>query len=397
MVIVLVFSAASTILWRRAETARGIAEISAETAETERARAVRSQERAENVNKFLQDLFKAADPDATRGEEVSIREVLDRGRSKLEGSFEDSPEIRADLAGTLGTVYNNLGLYGVAAELKEEALRLRREADAGDRRELAIDLNNLARLYFDRGNSEAAEPLFRDAIQMWRRLGDPSALSTTRLNLAALLTHQGEWDEALALQQEVLKDRRCSKASGAKIASSLHSLGVLHYTRGDLVAAETNLSEALSLYLKAHGPEHTRVASVRGTLGLVFHGEERLAEAEKELREALSIRLRSLVEGHRSVAVSRANLADLLLKLGQTEEAGALLTPALRDLQKSNPDGSWTLAHVESIWGAYLAATGRREEALLVLKNSYEALVAAKGERDIYSRRARARLELTGS
>ncbi len=393
LAMVLVFSVASTVLWRRAESARWAAEAAAQNAESERVRALQSRERAENVNKFLQDLFKAADPNATRGLEVSVREVLDRGRSKLEGSLEDSPEIRADLAGTLGTVYNNLGQYETAAELKKEALRLRREADSGDRPELAIDLNNLARLYFEQGSSRAAEPLFRDAVQMWRRLGDRSSLSTTQLNLAALLIHQGDWDEALALQQEVLEERRRNQAGGAKIASSLHSLGVLHYTRGDFVAAKKNLSEALGLYLDTHGEEHTRVASVRGTLGLALHGAKRLDEAEVELRQALASRVRLLGEAHSSVAISRANLAALCLDLGRTTEAHELLEPALDVLRSNQPQGSWTLAHVESIWGSYLGAVDRRDEALSILKASLSTLVETKGEHDIYSIRARARLD----
>ncbi|MEM9553298.1 MAG: serine/threonine-protein kinase [Acidobacteriota bacterium] len=396
LLLIVVSAASSTILWRQAERARGAAEVEAERAETARARAQQAQGRAEQISSFLEDLFGAADPDRTRGADVTVREILDRGRQQLETSLEETPETRADLAGTLGSVYQNLGLFDTAAELKDEALRLRLEADPADRPDLAIDLNNLARLHFQRGDSDAGEPLLRRALGMWRRLGDADAAATTQLNLAALLTHRGAWDEALALHQEVLAWRRAQN-DRAGIAYSLFALGVLRYSRGELDAAESRLREAIELYLVFESPNPTRVASVRANLGLVLHALGQIRAARAELEIALAERRQLLGENHPTVAITRANLAEVHLDLGDLDAAGRLLEPAREVLLREKTPGSWTLGHVESIWGRYRVEIGRTADGVAALEAGHAALLEAKGERDIYTRRALGRLERAGT
>ena len=63
---------------------------------------------------------------------------------------------------------------------------------------LAQSLNNLAALYQHQGKWSEAEPLFKDALDMRRRLfkGDHSSLATSMNNLAALYEAQGKVADA---------------------------------------------------------------------------------------------------------------------------------------------------------------------------------------------------------
>ena len=322
-----------------------------------------------------------------------VREILDRGRRRIAEDLTDTPEIRAELSGTLGTVYNNLGLYDTARELKTEALRLRRAAAPDDRPALAIDANNLARFHYDLGDYATAEPLFREALAIFQRLGDEASAATTLLNLASVLVHLGRYDEAFSRHRQVLEiRRRLDGERSPKVASSLYGLGFLYYTRGDSAAAEPLLRQALDIYIEAYGPEHTRVASVLGSLGLVLHEAARPAEAQPFLERALALRQRLLGDDHVHVANARKNLAALLLEQGETAAAGELLEPALRSLRTQKPAGDWTLADAESVWGAYMAALGRLRAAEGYLTGSYLTLRKLKGEEDVFTRKARRRL-----
>ncbi|MCP4654609.1 MAG: tetratricopeptide repeat protein, partial [bacterium] len=139
--VVVGLSLTSTVLWRRAEHEHI-------RADRERAEAVRERTRAERVSEFLQDLFKSANPDAAQGGTLTVREILDQGRDRLATGLEDEPELRAELAGTLGDVYRNLGLYDEALELLEDSLRIRRRRHPEGHPDLVVDLNDLASVYY---------------------------------------------------------------------------------------------------------------------------------------------------------------------------------------------------------------------------------------------------------
>ncbi len=392
LVMIVGLSISSTLLWRRAESARVAAEVAAERAEAERATALEERTHARNVAGFLQDLFVSADPDATRGDSVPVREILDRGRANVAESLGDSPELRAEMLGTLGTVYNNLGLFETARELKEEAVELRR-AGPIDRPELLIDLNNLARLHFELGDPGAAEPLFREALDISQRLDDPHLQEVTLLNLANVLTHLGRAEEAVTFHQQVLDSRRQRYGpDDSRVASSLFGLGIAFFNLDDLDLAESHLRQALALYLAEHGEQHSRVASVKGSLGMVLQSREQLGEARELFEQCLAIRLSLFGEEHVSVATARKNLGAVLLDLGDLDESGELVSRAIQILKTNNPQGGWILAHAESIWGSYLAARGRVEEAEVLIAQSLAVLVETKGEQDAFTRDARQRL-----
>ena len=405
LLLIVAFGTTSTALWRqavreqrRAESAALRAERAAATAIEERAVAERQYRRAEEVSQFLESLLAAADPDVSRGGQVPVQELLDRGFERILGGLEEDPELRADLSGTLGSVYNDWGLYEEARVLKEEALKLRRASDPGDRPKLATDLNNLAVFHYDLGDYARAKPLFREALAIFARLGERAPVATIQVNLASILTHQGRRDEALALHHEALETRRDLYGDDdPRVASSLHSLGILHYTSSRFEVAEPLLREALRIYRDHYGDEHTRVASAWANLGSVLFEQGKVDEAEALYEQALELRLTLLGADHPLVANVRKSWALLLLSTADPTRAEALIRAALEALRAQKPEDDWTRADAESVWGAYLLEVGRLAEARPVLESSYRRLLEVKGEDDLYTRRARQRLDRYGS
>ena len=97
----------------------------------ERDRANRAAHTAERTAGFIVGLFEEADPTRSRGNEIRVREVLDKGAERLENQLQEEPAVRADLQQTLGNVYKVLGLFSKASALLDSALRARR-AEFGD-------------------------------------------------------------------------------------------------------------------------------------------------------------------------------------------------------------------------------------------------------------------------
>src|SRR5262249_41844127 len=72
------------------------------------------RDRAQASLGFLVSLFQAADPDRSKGDAVTVREVLDQGVKRLPVELKDQPETRAALLLAIGEVYERMGRYDAA-------------------------------------------------------------------------------------------------------------------------------------------------------------------------------------------------------------------------------------------------------------------------------------------
>ena len=353
-----------------------------------------NQDKAEEVTEFLTELFESADPDSTRGAEVSVRELLERGKLRIESELTEQPDIRAEILGTLGTVYQGLGLYSEALELKRKALDSRREVSTEDDPELADHINNLAKVLRLTGDYAKAEETYRKALKMRERLGEESReIARTQNNLASALMSQGKYDQAEQLFLEALETRRDLDGDNRRdVAVTLNSLGALYLHLGDFPSAEHRLQEALSLRSLSLGPQNTKVASTRSTLAQVFHGQRKLTEARESFEQALEVLRQLYGVNHFKVAMSERGYAALLLELGETSKACTLAEHSLSILQVSRPAGDWVVADAESVLGHCLLVKGHYQEAEGYLQKGYTELQIAQGEKSYFTRRAQDRI-----
>ena len=79
---------------------------------------------AERTTEFVKGLFQVSDPSEAKGEEISARQVLDRGMQQIEGSLGAEPDVKAELVSTLGEVYIGLGSFRRADELIRRSLSI---------------------------------------------------------------------------------------------------------------------------------------------------------------------------------------------------------------------------------------------------------------------------------
>ncbi len=368
-------SITTTVLWQRAESALS---------------------RAERASQFLEDLIRAAKPDQTRGEELTVPQLLKSNWHRVFGDLSDEPELQLDMAGTLGEVFRELGDHETAADLLEGALDVARRHYNGDHPEVLKRLSNAGVSRFDRGYFAKAEGLFREALAMGSRLGrSPPELFRTQVNLASSLMMQGKFGEAEALYLDVQQARTALYIprygpDDPDLASSHLSLGTLYYASGELEKSELHAREALAIRRRIYDAEDTKVASALNLLGNVLAVQNRRRDAEALLQEALDARQRRFVHDHLKVARTKASLAALIVG-DDPATAQVLVSQALDVYSRSKPDG-WEMAEAESVLGEVLLHQGRLDEAEVCLQHSGEKLWRIRGETSIYAQRARHRL-----
>ncbi|MEM7584463.1 MAG: serine/threonine-protein kinase [Acidobacteriota bacterium] len=374
------FAVSTTTLWRQADR--------------ERAEAVRAQKRAETATRFLENLFLSADPDRTRGEDLTVREVVDQGEASAAEELGGDLGLQAHMLGILSTVYRKLGLFDDAIDLSQQALRLRRQDPQTDPARLATDINKLASSLYATGNYQQASYLFEEALTMLRRLGKGGdTIDSILVNLAASLARQGQFREAEALYLEALELRReLFGPEDRNVATSLYSLGSLYLTTEDFEAGEPLLREALAIRSELLGTDHTQVAQVRDALGLTLHLLGRSAEARSLLERALETYRQRLGDQHAVTAGIKRNLAALMIDTGEVEAGGRLAQEALDALHRTSPDDASAIANVQRVLGAHVMLQGDYARAEILLLESYETLARTRGAASHFARDAKRRL-----
>jgi serine/threonine protein kinase/Tfp pilus assembly protein PilF len=290
------------------------------------------QAHAERVSTFLADVFRASDPYAGKGSDVTAREVLDASSRRIATDLEDDDQVRASVLTALGGVYAQLRLYDDGEKLVREALSLRRNLHTGDHLETAESLEELGHIHLRKSNYGAAAKALEESVAMKRRLLPPSdprrarglfLLGATRRNDGSLDAAQHHLLEALPLTRSAA-DPRIRRIS-ADICDELGSLGI---RRGDYGEAERWFRQALAVHQKEN-PGVPRMADTLVRLGAVLNERGDPAGGEVHLRAALDIFEKHLSPTHEKIAPAANNLARCLQQQNRFDEAAVLYTRAL--------------------------------------------------------------------
>ncbi|MEM7806729.1 MAG: serine/threonine-protein kinase [Planctomycetota bacterium] len=308
----------------------------AEAAESEaveqRDEAERQAAIAEETNQFLVGMFDAADPDNARGAEVTAVEVVESAVNDLGARFIDRPLVKAALQESLADVLHSLGRYEAAEPLYREALEVRRRLLNDDHSDTFNLIDSLAQLLWETGNLAAAETLQHEVLAGRRRvLGNDHPHTFISINNHALLLQdRGNLAAAETLYREALDgNRRVRGDDHPETLNSIHNLAFLLKARGDLAAAETLYREALAGRRRVLGDDHPGTLSSLDGLARVLQDRGNLASAEPQLREALTGRRRVLGDDHPRTLTSINNLALLLQARGDLAAAETLYREAL--------------------------------------------------------------------
>ncbi len=300
--------------------------------ERARASAIVARAQAEAVTQFLNETLTGANPDLSRGPQLTVLEMLHRAAQKVEGTFPDQPLVEAALRRTIGNTYRALSKYEEAQKHLSRALELRRSSLPEESVEVAESLNDMGEWFHHTGNKSAAEPLYEQSLAIRRRLlgSEHRDVAQSLNNLALLLFGDRRLDQAEALHREALAIRRRLWGDGhTDVAQSLDNLAVLLKKTGRYAEAEPLYEEALTIRRRLLGDNHLAVAYSLNNLAMFKQEVGEVEAAEPLMREALAIASHELGREHRVIAGGLYNLATLLVEREDLEAAEPLLREAL--------------------------------------------------------------------
>ena len=374
----------------------------------------RAEAKARAVSEFLvEEMIGAAAPEAGRGREITVREVLDATAARLPFAFPDQPEVAGAVRSALGRTYSGLGAYDAAVEHLSAAAELVSRARGPGHPDALRTKAALGAALVRRGDYDRAAALLDETLGAQQRtLGRDSRDALVTEGLAAdlrhrrgdylgaerdlrdvtdrLATHQpGAWKERLGLLSLLTRVLDLERKNSESEALCLETLAIQRERLGpdhpDVVRtltllgqvrrrlqrpheAAAALEEARGLAERVLGPEHAETLDVTRALGAVRWDLGDSAGSLEIFRTTLERSRRGLGPEHPATLAHARNLAVVLKRLGRWYEAEPLYREVIESCRRTlGPEHPSTVRAITYL-GTLLWDAGRRDEALATLR-----------------------------
>jgi tetratricopeptide (TPR) repeat protein len=268
-----------------------------------------------------------------------------------------------EIARTLKAVAS---LHTARAEFAEAEVLCRRaiQVRGGDHVEdvdTAETLNDLGWILRKQGRYQPAEPLFRRALDIRRRvLGAENPTVARSINdMGCLLEEMGRYADARALYEAALDMRKGMFGNGhPDTATSFWDLGWVYRRLGDYGTAERYFRSALEIRRDIYGDKNLETAASCRDLAWIYLRTDRAQAARQLLDESLVACEELVGADHPDTAATIHDLGLHAAGAGDLETAERLYTRALgvreRRLGDRHPDTASSiseLAHVRELQG----------------------------------------------
>jgi tetratricopeptide (TPR) repeat protein len=202
------------------------------------------------------------------------------------------------------------------------------------RQGLAWDEQGLAA--WNQGQYEEAERDYRQALDIWRKLGREfeSHAVVTSMNLGQALCGMGKWAEGRRLFGEALGQARSLAPKHLRTVILLNMLGSVNSTLGDEAHASEAFGEALAIEREIHPESLELVRTLDGLAGVSLRKGDYDA-ALPAAQEALSLVLRLKEADATDVAAAYGMVATIHRDAGRPERALPLFRTARTLFEKN--------------------------------------------------------------
>jgi eukaryotic-like serine/threonine-protein kinase len=340
-------------------------------------RARQQQAIADRESSFLSSVFAASTPIQARGNQVTARDLLDRGLQRVDRELSGEPEAQAAMLQSIGRSYHALGLYDQAKPLLQRAYQLRNDLFGGADLSTAESAEDLATT--DRLQSEyaEAEKLFRTSLAVReKKLGPNDLLVAQSLSdLGDCLTQENREAEAEPLLRRSLAIFR--KTDDAAGADTRGYLAVILQRAGNFSEATALRREQAENYRKTQGTDTPDYLLTMHNLAASLIDSGDLLNAEKSERQVIEIR-RKIDPGHPDIGYSLNNLGWILLEEGNWEEAGPFLRENLEITGKFGSKSD-RIATAQNNWGHYLQEKGDYAGAQAAFNQALKTMLELRG------------------
>jgi serine/threonine protein kinase len=278
------------------------------------------------VKDFLFGLFKAVDPNETKGRDISARELLDRGRLHVAADAHGDPLLKAELQSVLGRIYSLLGLYKEAGELQQQAVEVFKTDDKSSSRLVQTEIDYAFTLR-EHGDLTTAAIVTADASARLHALPGANTQDLARVltSQANIAISQRDFAAAKRYGDDAVALGKQSSVGDDLLADSLLAVGNAEWGLKSLDRAEVDYREALRLTTLTRGPESWQAGALHGDLAMLMRSRSRYTEALEESEQALAIDEKALGAKHPKVLQERGSLGLTHYHLGHYGQARELL------------------------------------------------------------------------
>lgn len=354
---------------------------------TERDKANLEAKKSEQVASFLQDLFLVSDPNESKGETITARELLDRGASRLMVGLEEEPEIKSQLLNTIGKVYTNLGLYNSAEELFLKINEIE-NLETIDKETYVETLVNLGKTYGFNGKYKLAGDIFIKAKNIGEEYFSPNHVIIGELynSLGSHFYQIADFDSSYIYYKKAEKNFILNFGKESEqLATTLYNLGVLEFDSGNIEKSDSLYSASLNLYIKLNGEIDIQTATVQNELASVMRHSGRFSEAEKLYNKALATRIKIFGNSHPDVAHTLNHLSRLYYNQEFYEKAEPLARQSLEIRKKLYDEIHPEVSASKSSLAGTLMGLKKYEEADKLYEEAYNASMKKFGENHPYT------------
>jgi serine/threonine protein kinase len=289
----------------------------------------RERAKVQQVRDFLIGLFKEVQPAYTQGQNISAKEMLDRGAKRLETAPPEDPTTRLVLNSTMGETYASLGDVKSALSFTDRAIEQARAMPDLDSETLAATLlTAMGARSLNRGAQSAK--LIAEEVLALSKTGkkvDPETQATALSWLAHTLGKEGRpLSETEPLHKQGIELLERKRPNSPMLV--YNKMNYAQHLLDDSVRDEDALRvlrETAADAARVLGPSHPDTHNASGAYGQALYQKNRIAEAQAVLKDALESQQRILGEDHFATGVTRARLAFVLQAQERWEEAQPLL------------------------------------------------------------------------
>ena len=224
------------------------------------------------------------------------------------------------LAGQLHWFWRMRGHYGEGRGWIARLLAIAPDAEREDAHASAFHADGA--LAYLQGDYLAAEARHREALAIWRQLGNRRGVARSLNSLGSIAQSRGELSAARELYEDALSVAR-EIGDRRSVSMGLHCLGMVAHDAGDYAAAQTLLEECVSV---SRDIGVWRAAVALSELGDVRHAQGDLEAARPLLLEAL--------KGQRELG-DRPGIAKTLVALATVSHDGGDVPAARSHLREA--------------------------------------------------------------
>jgi tetratricopeptide (TPR) repeat protein len=296
-----------------------------------RAQAEARSEQLVAINRFIQDMLVAADPDNALGREPTVVDALGEAARMLPLEPDLAPEVRAELHRVIGSTLLNLGRVAESSDQLDRAVALYASNAAKDPSAVLRARLEQHRAQLEAGAlDEALDGVRALDRELRAELDDPLLAGEVSAVLGRALLETGRHEEAVALALERVDD--AERRLGADHVQTLvlrNFLAVAVGRAGDRQREAEIFEELLDLRRARFGADHPQTLSAMNNLVTAWSNIGRRDDAEVLGREVVERRQRVLGADHPATVISRNNLAALLIQRGALDEAEPMVRAVL--------------------------------------------------------------------